>query len=336
MSPKHPTTNGQSAPGSTHPPVNGNTTGDDTLVTIAITTCNRADGFLPFAIRSALAQTHRNIEIIVADNASEDHTGDVVKQFTDPRIDYVRHPSNIGPYKNFNFCVNHAQGSYFCLLHDDDMIDPEFVASCLERARGARNHGLIQSGTRVIDGDNNVLHEVPNHGGEGGGTEFVDAWFHHRISPYLCSTMFATEALREIGGFEENNLLCDVRAEFNLALRFGWLTIPEIRASFRNHDEKLTHASKVKAWCLNSVDLLHEMLAAVPPERRDELEKLGKATLARLNYLRASHLASFRSRMLANLMVMQQFGVAHRPPGIRKELLAKVGLAQSTEEKPTP
>jgi len=335
MNPNHSTSTAQTASGPPSPFVNGNQNDDDTLVTIAITTCNRADGFLPFAIRSALAQTHRNIEIIVADNASEDHTGDVVKQFTDPRIDYVRHSTNIGPYRNFNFCVEHARGKYFCLLHDDDLMDPEFVASCLARTRGSERHGLIQSGTRVIDGNDNILHEIPNHGGKGGGTEFVDAWFHHRMSPYLCSTMFVTEALREIGGFEEGNLLCDVRAEFNLALDFGWLTIPEIRASFRNHDEKLTNASKVKAWCLNSVDLLHEMLAAVPPERRNELEKLGKATLARLNYLRASHLASFRSRMFANLMVMQQFGLAHRPPGIRRELLAKVGLARSTEKSPT-
>lgn len=308
----------------------------DELVTIAITTFNRAGGFLREAIGSALAQTHPNIEVIVADNCSNDHTKELVESFRDARIDYVRHESNIGPYRNFNFCVERARGKYFCLLHDDDLMDPDFVVSCLARARGGERFGVIQTGTRVIDGEGSILWDAPNRGGGGGGEDFVAAWFENRFSPYLCSTMFVTDVLREIGGFEVGNTLGDVRAEYLLALKSGWLTIEEIKASFRHHDSKLTHAAKVKTWCVDSGNLMREMLAAVPPQRRLELRRLGKKLLARINFSRASHVESAGQRILANLTVMRKFGIYTHCAfnlGLKTKLRRAMGAGKPSEPK---
>lgn len=307
----------------------------DDLVTIAITTYNRADGFLRNAISSALAQTHRNIEVIVADNCSQDHTKEVVGSFRDERIDYVRHESNMGPYLNYNFCVERARGKYFCLLHDDDMMDPDFVATCLARCQGAGSFGLIQTGTRVIDGEGNTLWNAPNRGGGGGGEDFVAAWFENRFSPYLCSTMFVTDVLREIGGFEVGNILGDVRAEYLLALKSGWLTIEEIKGGFRHHDSKLTHATKVNAWCVDSVNLMREMLAAVPPQRRPELSRLGKEMLARMNFRRASDVESAGQRILANFTVMRKFGI-YRPCALNLGLKTKLRRAMGAGKPAEP
>lgn len=306
----------------------------DDLVTIAITTYNRADGFLRNAISSALAQTHRNLHVIIADNCSEDHTKEVVESFRDERIDYVRHESNMGPYLNYNFCVERARGKYFCLLHDDDMMDPDFVAACLARSQGAGAFGLIQTGTRVIDGEGNILRIAPNRGGGGGAEGFVAAWFENRFSPYLCSTMFVTDVLREIGGFEVGNILGDVRAEYLLALKSGWLTIEEIKGSFRHHDSKLTHATKVKAWCVDSVNLMDEMLASIPPQRRPELSRLGKKMLARMNFSRVAHVESASQRILANFTVMRKFGI-YRPfafnLGLKRKLCRIMGVGKQSE-----
>jgi glycosyltransferase involved in cell wall biosynthesis len=306
----------------------------DELVTIAITTFNRADGFLNAAIASALAQTYRNIEVIVADNCSDDHTGELVAGFRDPRIDYVRHESNIGPYRNFNFCVDRARGKYFCLLHDDDLMDPDFVSSCIDRARDGGRFGVIQAGTRVIDGGGNIMWNAPNRGGGGGGEDFVAAWFGKQFSPYLCTTLFVTGALREIGGFEAGNILADVRAQYQIALKFGWLTIDDIKGSFRYHDSKLTHATKVKAWCVDSANLMREMLAAVPPERRRGLKRLGRKMLASMNFRRASHVESTGQRILANLTVMRMFGSCRHCAfnlGFRTKLHRAMGAARTSQ-----
>ena len=103
------------------------------LVTIGIPTYNRAEGFLKKALQSAVEQTYKNLEIIVSDNCSTDHTKSLVNGFSDTRIRYVKHPRNIGANNNFNFCVDNAKGEYFLLLHDDDLIDPDLIETCMNR-----------------------------------------------------------------------------------------------------------------------------------------------------------------------------------------------------------
>ena len=102
------------------------------LVTIGIPTYNRADGYLKDAIESALNQTYANLEIIISDNCSSDDTGLIVESFNDPRIKYYRHNENIGANNNFNFCLKKASGIFFLLLHDDDLIDEDFVELCMD------------------------------------------------------------------------------------------------------------------------------------------------------------------------------------------------------------
>ncbi len=126
------------------------------LVTVGICTYNRADGFFPAALRSALDQTYPELEIVVSNNHSTDHTEEVVKDFDDPRIRYAKQKENIGPGNNFNACLAEARGEYFLLLHDDDLIDPDMVEVCMEAAGGDTSVGVIRTGTRVIDGSGEI------------------------------------------------------------------------------------------------------------------------------------------------------------------------------------
>jgi glycosyltransferase involved in cell wall biosynthesis len=54
-------------------------------VSVIIPAYNGAD-FLGEAIQSVLNQTYQNFELIIVDDASQDHTGDVIRQFDDPRV----------------------------------------------------------------------------------------------------------------------------------------------------------------------------------------------------------------------------------------------------------
>ena len=57
--------------------------------TVVIPTYNRALT-VPRAIRSVLAQTHADLELVVVDDGSNDNTKAVVSRFTDPRLRYLR------------------------------------------------------------------------------------------------------------------------------------------------------------------------------------------------------------------------------------------------------
>src|SRR3972149_139084 len=117
------------------------------LITIAIPTYNRADLYLKQAIQCALNQTYSNVEIIISDNCSMDNTETVVKNFKDPRIRYFRQEKNIGGNNNFNFCLERAKGEYFLLLMDDDLIDSDFIETCMKGVNYDINIGIIRTGT---------------------------------------------------------------------------------------------------------------------------------------------------------------------------------------------
>ena len=80
------------------------------------------------AIISALSQTLSDLRVSVYDNGSDDETEATVRdlQSIDSRIDYYRHPSNIGALNNFNFGLSRVESDYFSFLSDDDFLLPDF------------------------------------------------------------------------------------------------------------------------------------------------------------------------------------------------------------------
>src|SRR6476619_5019469 len=102
-------------------------TGAEPLVSIVVPTFNRTR-YLAIALESALAQTYRNIEILVSDDASnEDIFGAVVSRFADSRIKYHRNPSNLGMGMNTWGALTRASGKYVGTIHDDDAWEPDFL-----------------------------------------------------------------------------------------------------------------------------------------------------------------------------------------------------------------
>lgn len=89
------------------------------LISVVIPTYNRA-GVIPTTIQSVLAQTYRNLEIIVVDDASADRTQEVVSGFSDRRIRYICHEQNRGGSVARNTGVTAAKGSFIAFLDSDD------------------------------------------------------------------------------------------------------------------------------------------------------------------------------------------------------------------------
>lgn len=89
-------------------------------VSIVIPTYN-ASVTLPDAIESVLDQTLSDIELIVVDDCSTDNTQDVVPQYTDPRVTFVRHEENKGGSAARNTGIELAEGEFIAFLDADDI-----------------------------------------------------------------------------------------------------------------------------------------------------------------------------------------------------------------------
>lgn len=107
------------------------------LISICIPTYNGAT-YLQEALDSVLAQTFKNFEVIISDDASTDDTLKIVeafkKQVDFPVFIYNHEPQGIGA--NWNNCIKHANGKYIKFLFQDDVLLPtcieEMVAVMLE------------------------------------------------------------------------------------------------------------------------------------------------------------------------------------------------------------
>ena len=105
------------------------------LVTIAIPAYKAT--YLYEAIESALLQDYKNIELVVVDDDSPFHLESIVNKFNDPRIRYYKNKENLGKISivhNWNKCLSLANGEYFVLLCDDDILLPNFVSELLHLA----------------------------------------------------------------------------------------------------------------------------------------------------------------------------------------------------------
>ncbi len=85
-------------------------------------------------IKSILGQSYENFEIIVSDNASTDKTVEICKKYEkiDSRIEFFSQEKNRGPYWNFNFVLEKAQGKYFVWFAADDKHENTFLEKNLE------------------------------------------------------------------------------------------------------------------------------------------------------------------------------------------------------------
>jgi glycosyltransferase involved in cell wall biosynthesis len=154
-------------------------------VTVVIPVRNGART-LERCLRSLRAQTHRDLEIVVVDNASTDRTPDIARQLAD-RV--VASPPAPGIYRNIG--LHEAVGDYVLYVDADMTLTPELIAECVRRTSA---EGL---GAMVI----------PEHSSGGGYWGRVRAHEHNLYvgSSEVESPRFvAVEWLERVGGFRED------------------------------------------------------------------------------------------------------------------------------------
>lgn len=293
------------------------------LVTIAIPTFNRAGSFLPRALRAACDQSYWNLDILVADNASNDFTEELVRTFGDPRVRYHRHPENIGSPANTNFCIASSQGEYTLLLNDDDLIDSAFISTCMEAVSRGERPGLVRTGMRVIDAAGATIRTHPNQVQGLDFTEFIIAWTQGLTTPYLCNTLFKTAPLQQVGMHSRHYMWDDVITELKIAAAFGRVDIPDVLASACEHHGEIAHTAELSAWCEDSLELLEtacQLSARDPTTVRSYLVRF----LAKLNYQRCVHMDGvLRERLRAAWIVFRTFGVAPESLAWFKQVVAR-------------
>lgn len=168
------------------------------LVSIIIPAYN-AEKYVGRAIKSALAQTYKDIEIIVVDDGSTDGTAQIVKSFQDARVRYIyQQNQNVGAARNHG--IRESRGVYITFLDADDEYLPEKVAKEVEFLQKNPQCGAVYCDTlQYFSEKPEVLYM--RKGAHPEGDIFPDLLHFSVINPN--TFMAPKEVLEKVGMFDE-------------------------------------------------------------------------------------------------------------------------------------
>ncbi|MEH2136039.1 glycosyltransferase family 2 protein [Nostoc sp.] len=216
-------------------------------ITVCVPTFNRVH-LLPYAIDSVLNQSEQDFELIVCDDGSRDGTPELMSQYTDKRIKYIRHQQNIGKSNNMRSGFDAAIGEYFIKFDDDDRLTPNFLANTASILTQHYNIDFVGTDHWIID-INNVRDEAKTQ-------ENSDRWGRNNLpagivdnllevifiqqSFQVGATLFRRKTLQELGYMQPNMQNCednDLFVRLALAGKKGYY-LPELLMEYRTHAEQ--------------------------------------------------------------------------------------------------
>ena len=115
--------------------------------------CYNVAKFLPQCIDSIIAQTYRNLQIVLIDDGSKDDTWRVIQDYAgkDNRIEFY-HQENQGVATTRNHLLEKVKGDYVLFVDSDDWIEPDMVEFLVGKA-------LTNNIEMVVCG--NVINDTP-------------------------------------------------------------------------------------------------------------------------------------------------------------------------------
>jgi glycosyltransferase involved in cell wall biosynthesis len=212
---------------------------DVPLVSVVIPCYNQAH-FLAEAIESALAQTHRRVEIIVVDDESTDATSVVASGYAG--VGYVRQ-ENLGAAAARNRGLRESTGECLVFLDSDDRLHPQAVEVGLRYLRLGRDAAFAYGRCNLIDIDGTWLATSCRPIVTG---DHYRRLLHGNFLPNPAAIMFRRDALEAAGGF---NVSLRAAEDYELCMRLtrehGACGHKEVVADYRQHEASLSRRAQL-------------------------------------------------------------------------------------------
>ena len=190
--------------------------------------------YLAEALDSILAQSHRRLEILVADDGSTDGTADVLRAYGD-RIRWLRQPHAGAPAAR-NLGLSHARGEFIAFLDADDVWHREKLSRQMARFAARPDLDLCVTHIRSF-----WIEEL-----RGEAERFADHPLAQAQPGYVTVTMLARRALFErVGDFNATLTVGDPMEWFVRAAEMGarMELLPETLVYRRMHRSNLSWES---------------------------------------------------------------------------------------------
>jgi glycosyltransferase involved in cell wall biosynthesis len=209
------------------------------LISVGMPVYN-GEEYVALAIDSVLSQTFNDFELIISDNASDDRTEEICREFAsaDPRIRYYRNAENIGAAGNYNRLVELARGEFFRWSNADDLFAPKLHELCLRALRQHPDAVLSYGKTEIIDEFGKTLHLYDDnlHLSQPLANERFQRFFEQVGLTNVIYGLMRTDAVRQTDVFGDGTLpAADISFMAELTLQGSFIEVPEVLFYRRMH-----------------------------------------------------------------------------------------------------
>ncbi|WP_324823952.1 glycosyltransferase [Sinanaerobacter sp. ZZT-01] len=128
------------------------------IVSIVMTVYNR-EKYLKEAIESVLKQSYQHIELIIVNDGSTDDSEKIAKGFSDDRIQYF-YKENTGQLSTLKYGLEKAKGKFLTRVDSDDLIDKEYIRTCLDVMLKDSNLKFVYTDMATIDSEGRISGET--------------------------------------------------------------------------------------------------------------------------------------------------------------------------------
>jgi glycosyltransferase involved in cell wall biosynthesis len=186
---------------------------EDPLVTVVIPAYN-GQQWIERTLASAIAQTYRNIEIVVVDDGSTDQTATIVEQAAsrDRRIRLLRQQNSGAPAAR-NLGIRDALGTLIAPLDADDLWHPEKLARQVATLQASSPKvGLVYCWAVEIDENDLIIPPIRN-GSTAAGNVMSELVAKAGIIDSASNPLIRRSYLDTVGGYDSNRTLGTDTAE---------------------------------------------------------------------------------------------------------------------------
>lgn len=271
--------------------------------------------FLGQCVASVLSQSHRDLRVLIIDNASTDNSIEIAErlQAADQRVEIVRNSTNIGAQGSFNKGISLARADYMMFLCADDWLPPDAVRSAitaLDRTPAAQY--AVGSEIHVLQQDTSITAEHISAGAPWrtvSGQEFIGIMCRGSVEQLaIASIVVRTRSQQSAGTFDPRlKYYDDLEMALRLATLGDVLMTTDCLAIRRMHGDNISNAQwQSDLHGFDETHLAFEVFFARPDlalDHADEMKRVATRRIAAEAYWKAiGQLASGNLRRATRLL----------------------------------
>ena len=255
------------------------------LWSVMVPTYNSAR-YLEETLASVLAQDPgpERMQIEVVDDCStRDDPAALVERLGKGRVGFYRQPANVGHSRNFNTCLQRAQGHLVHILHGDDRVLDGFYSKMQSAFEADREIGAAFCLVTVIDEDGKVRFQMPPLQPTSGRVDDVVRVMAIRQPVETPAIVVRREVYERLGGFDPRLRSCgeDLEMWVRIAAHYPIWHEAEPLALYRTHAQSLSGMSFQTGQNIRDLRLAIDTFRSyLPPQATEEITPRAREEIA--------------------------------------------------------